>query len=675
MILQMYSHLPLSKRIVRTQSKPLNILPPTGPRGTYRGWGEVNLVNAMMAIDKGVSLRRAAEMYKIPRSTLHDHVSGKIAFGARSGPDPYLLVEEEEELASFLMQSAKIGYPHTKKQVLLLVQQIITEKGIDANVSNGWWERFCQRHPSITLRAAVPFSLARAMATDSEVLNKYFDMLEECLQHNKIFDTPGQIFNCDETGLPLNPMCLKVVDKVGSKNPSFITSGDKSQLTVLACCSAAGYAIPPFVIFDRKALNPKLTEGEVPGTLYGLSHNGWINSELFFHWFLRHFLDFAPPTRPLMLLLDGHSSHYCPATIKLAAENRIIIFALPPHTTHIAQPLDRGCFAPLKVAWRQVCHEFCAKNPGRTVTRFEFSHLFAKAWYKAMTAPNIIASFKATGVCPFNRSAINVPGMEETSFSLFRPESLAQRTGLAYIPLYTPCRTRSSSCQNPVTTSHQSPFYLEPCPQKKFVLDVSLSESSHEQSFETSFHSSVPLRRATSVSNFLIPPLPPNKAPTKHGKSSGCVLTSQENIQRINEKERQKLEELHKKEERKLEREKKAQLKLQKKEEKTLEREKKTKLKQELAKQKQMEAKRCMLLVHIVITRVHYFLSALITYLEIIYSMYSQCSVEKRKKVTFGARMLAMTEDDSDDFSSGKLYCDGEEYILCVCIGLQKIKN
>ena len=47
-----------------------------------------------------------------------------------------------------------------------------------------------------------------------------------------------------------------------------------------------------------------------------------------------------------------------------------------PHTTHITQPLVRGCFAPLKVAWRQACHEFVVKNPGRVVTRYEFCQLF-----------------------------------------------------------------------------------------------------------------------------------------------------------------------------------------------------------------------------------------------------------------------------------------------------------
>ena len=113
------------------------------------------LMNAMAAVDNGTSIRKAAEMYGIPRSTLHDHVSGRIKYGARSGPSPYLTTEEEEELASFLLQSAKIGYPHTKSQVFAIVQQIIDGKGIKSNLSNGWWERFCARHPNIPLNSFV----------------------------------------------------------------------------------------------------------------------------------------------------------------------------------------------------------------------------------------------------------------------------------------------------------------------------------------------------------------------------------------------------------------------------------------------------------------------------------------------------------------------------------------
>ena len=505
-------------RIVREQSaEPVqHLCGARESRGQYRAWDGVGLMNAMAAVDNGISIRKAAEMYGVPRSTLHDHVSGKIAYGAKSGPSPYLTTEEEEELASFLIQTAKIGYPHTKAQVFSVVQQIIDSKGIKSTVSNGWWERFRGRHPNLTLRSAVPLALARAVATDSAVIDKYFDTLEECLRENQIMDKPSVIFNCDETGMPLNPTCHKVVDKVGAKNPSYITGGTRSQVSVLACSCAAGFVIPPFVIWDRKTLNPKLTDGEVPGTLYGLTHNGWMNSELFYHWFLNHFLQYAPQSRPMILLLDGHSSHYCPAFIKLAAEQSVIVFALPPHTTHFAQPLDKGCFSPLKTAWRQVCHEFRSKNPGRMITRYDFNQLFSLAWFKAMTAPNIISSFRATGICPFDRSAIKLPETEQV-FSTFNPMSLAQKTGLAYIPLYSPVQSQSKS------------------------------------------RSLVPLRTATSVSNVLVPPLAPSKAPTM--KKSGKVLTSRENVERITEKEKKKQDEIEKKEQRKRERLEKAELK------------------------------------------------------------------------------------------------------------------
>ena len=312
-----------------------------------------------------------------------------------------------------------------------------------------------------------------------------------------------------------------MVDKIGAKNPSYITSGDKAQVTVLACASASGYAIPPFVVFDRMTLNPKMHEGEVPGTLYGLCHSGWMNREFFNYWFLHHFLEYAPPIRPLILLLDGHSSHYCPETIKLAAEKRIILFALPPHTTHITQPLDRGCFVPLKVAWRDVCHEFCVKNSGRVITRFDFCQLFSKSWHKAMTMSNVISSFKVTGICPFDRTVIEVPDTKENEYSCFKPESVVQRYGLAYIPLYSPGHSLKAPKSR---VMQQTPRKLEPCFNEN-------SRSTSEDSLlspEASF---------TSLSNFLIPPLPPSKIPTKHGKSSGKVLTSIENIEMIEERE------------------------------------------------------------------------------------------------------------------------------------------
>ena len=145
-----------------------------------------------------------------------------------------------------------------------------------------------------------------------------------------------------------------------------------------------------------------------------------MKAKLFNSWFRKQFMLYAPASRPLLLLLDGHSSHYCPDTIKLAAENGIIIFTLPPNTTHLTQPLDKGVFGPFKTHWKRVCHDFQVSHPGRVVNHYNFCSLFSKAWIKSMTCVNIMAGFGTTGV---NRDAIlsALPGESRLSEGIIVP--------------------------------------------------------------------------------------------------------------------------------------------------------------------------------------------------------------------------------------------------------------
>ena len=59
-------------------------------------------------------------------------------------------------------------------------------------------------------------SVARAIATDSHMIECYFDKLEETLEANNIFDNASNIFNCDETGFSLAPKAPKIVCTVGT---------------------------------------------------------------------------------------------------------------------------------------------------------------------------------------------------------------------------------------------------------------------------------------------------------------------------------------------------------------------------------------------------------------------------------------------------------------------------
>ena len=131
-----------------------------------------------------------------------------------------------------------------------------------------------------------------------------------------------------------------------------------------------------------------------------------MDSELFANWFSNHFLKYAVSSRPLMLILDGHSSHYTLDLFKTAADNDVALFCLPPHTMADSQPLDTSCFGPLKRYWVEVCRQFMFSNPGRAISKFQFSTLFSEAWSKGMSINNIVSGFRSTGICPFKPGAI-----------------------------------------------------------------------------------------------------------------------------------------------------------------------------------------------------------------------------------------------------------------------------
>ena len=163
-----------------------------------------------------------------------------------------------------------------------------------------------------------------------------------------------------------------------------------------------------------------------------------MDGELFTDWFHRHFLFHAPSARPLLLLLDGHSSHYNLQFIKTAIENGVIVFCLPPNTTHACQPLDVTVFHSLKTYWSEECDRSMSSLPGNIVSIYQFSEVFAAAWEKAMQPRTISFGFRATGVHPFNRRAIVVPGEHPAKSTSTPTADRARKQGISYLPFYSP---------------------------------------------------------------------------------------------------------------------------------------------------------------------------------------------------------------------------------------------
>ena len=555
---------PLKERVIKAKSvgcTVVNTSIATTSRGVYKDWDEDRMVRAVDSVlKKKASIRKAGEMYGIPKSTIADRISGRVMEGARSGPLRYLNTQQEEELVHFLLECASIGYPKSRQEVIGMVQRLLSDCGIEKTVTHGWWESFCHRHPNVALRATASLSLSRAKASDTTVINKYYDLLESTMDLYDLRDKPCQLFNVDDTGMPLNPKPLKMVCGTGSKNPASICSGNKSQITIVGCVNAAGYCIPPMVIYGRKAISAALVENEIPGTIYGLSSKGWIDQDLFDQWF-DHFLCYTPSTRPLLLLMDGHSAHYCPSVIHRASENEVVLMALPPNTTHLTQPLDKGIYGPLKVEWRKVCYDYIVQNPGKLITLYNFSPLFSKAWMKSMTIINIMAGFSTTGIFLTDRNKV----ISKLEASMCTPTK--QPNKLSYLPLLTPVPSppRKTSSKKCIVFSeleiqlflerHEEGYdggderykiWLETYhPGAETISNVSLNQSvfhTPKQERKTKEYTQIAVvsKPASRIDKLFSKPELPSKLPTKTEKSCGRVLTSSEALKLLQEKEEKK---------------------------------------------------------------------------------------------------------------------------------------
>ena len=170
--------------------------------------------------------------------------------------------------------------------------------------------------------------------------------------------------------------------------------------------SAAGLSMHPMIIYPRVRLSEGLKAGAYPGTLFACSKSGWITQELFLEWF-HFFVRSILPTRPVLLIFDGHSSHIGLKLIQLAQEHDVHLLCLPLHMSHLLQPLDVGVFKALKSAFNKACKRYMAENPGSVVRLENIASLLAHAWPQSVTPVNIMSGFCKCGIHPLNPGVID----------------------------------------------------------------------------------------------------------------------------------------------------------------------------------------------------------------------------------------------------------------------------
>ncbi|CAB3255641.1 unnamed protein product [Arctia plantaginis] len=100
------------------------------------------------------------------------------------------------------------------------------------------------------------------------------------------------------------------------------------------------------------------------------------------------------------------SSHLDARIVDAADAHDIVLYCLPSNTTHELQPLDKSVNKSFEHFWDEEVLLYAYQHPERKLTKVRFTKIFTKVWSKCMTKDNIISGFRATGLFPYDPSAI-----------------------------------------------------------------------------------------------------------------------------------------------------------------------------------------------------------------------------------------------------------------------------
>lgn len=113
---------------------------------------EDDLKTALCAVAAGLSIRKAALQWRIPRTTLQERTKGSQTRAAAYQRWQRLSPDDERSLVDWVLAQASLTVPVTHQQLRNFVTLVLTRRGDEAPLGKNWVDGFLRRHPEIVAR-------------------------------------------------------------------------------------------------------------------------------------------------------------------------------------------------------------------------------------------------------------------------------------------------------------------------------------------------------------------------------------------------------------------------------------------------------------------------------------------------------------------------------------------
>ena len=347
-------------------------------------------------VSVGILIGQTAEYVRAMCENYEKFTNGKAKDCGRPkklGPD------QEEMIIREIDEKYKAKTPMTKRDVMLFIHE-----SWKLTVSKRFVTRLVDNREEITHTTAHPMEQMRAEVTKAD-LERFYAQLPELL----IGVHPCNVVNVDEVGFSrrssMKPLRCVVPSFASGQRVEYIPRSDVDRtFTMVAGISLDGRFLLPMLVCPVKSLPTDFMTHQIwPGTDCLLAHSGtgFVNRDTFCFWYEKVFRPHLKQNRdklgskdsPAVLICDGFRAHSNEELKAKAAADGVRVVFIPPHSSHLTQPLDKHAFANLKGAYeRRSNEEDAGDRMGRKVRKI------LKAFYETFTPFTIRSSWEAVGI-------------------------------------------------------------------------------------------------------------------------------------------------------------------------------------------------------------------------------------------------------------------------------------
>lgn len=321
---------------------------------------EANIAAASAAMDANPRLpaTKAARQFNAPYQRLLARRKGRPHSGTRGGTNKKLSIVQDTALKEYILMLHACGTSPNLDNVRLAANRLLfyetgdPEKAVSQRWTKAWLRRNSEYLKTLTTK---PISTQRLGSHIVEEIKQHFRDFQRCKEYWGILDE--DIYNFDETGFQIGVTSGEQV--IVPKDCTVVYAADpdnKELITSVETVNYAGKKVPPMIIFSGAHHLRKHFDNDMDGDIFWARSSTGYSNDLLGLKYLEHFNRFTEASargKYRMLIFDGHGSHLSQNFIDYCWQHRIRPFQLPPHTTHLLQPLDVGVFQSLKHSFKK----------------------------------------------------------------------------------------------------------------------------------------------------------------------------------------------------------------------------------------------------------------------------------------------------------------------------------